>query len=75
MASKTPGMEFPALVRFQVLPFDTPVARLAQGAVQFVVVLLAIGGVVEDVKFCAWEWASAGSADEALLVISACQAS
>jgi hypothetical protein len=67
------GVELLALVGFQVLALDSKVARITQRTIELVVVLLAVGGVVEDVEFCTWERVSAGSANEAISVISTCK--
>ena len=64
-ACKTPGVEFMALLRFEVLAFDAVVARGAETVVQKVVVVFAVWVVVVDVKVCGCEGGLAGFADEA----------
>lgn len=61
--------------RLEVLAFDAAVAAVAQRAILFVVVLLAIRVVVDDVEVRGGEWLFTRSAGEACFVPSASQAS
>lgn len=69
-AGETSRMELQASIRLQVLSLDTAVTGSAKGAVQLVVVLLAIGEVVKDVKLRGRERTPAGPANEALLMVA-----
>lgn len=69
-ACQTPGVKLLAPISFKILTFDATVARLAEGAVELVVVVLAVRGVVEDVEFGAWEGTAAGPANETVPVVS-----
>jgi hypothetical protein len=62
------------LVGFEVLALDAADAGAAEGAVEPVVVLLAVGEVVEDVEVGRGEGRLAGAAGEALFVVAACEA-
>jgi hypothetical protein len=69
-AREAPRVELLALVGFEVLALDAKIARITQRTIKLVVVLLAIGRVFKNVELCTWEWTSAGSANEAIFVIS-----
>jgi hypothetical protein len=53
---------------FKILAFDAAVATRAKRAVGFVVMVLAVGLVVDDVKVCGREGLVAGATREALLM-------
>jgi hypothetical protein len=72
-ATETPRMELQALIRLEVLALNTAIARAAERAVELVVVLLAVGSVVEHVKLRGGEGRAASAANEALLVVAACE--
>ena len=57
----------------EVLALDAATAAGADRVVLFVVVLLAVGVVVDDVEVCCRERLLAGHADETRFVPSACQ--
>jgi hypothetical protein len=56
---------------FKILAFDAAVATRAKRAVGFVVMVLAVGLVVDDVKVCGREGLVAGATREALLMPAA----
>jgi hypothetical protein len=59
---------FPS-VGLEVLPFDTAIAPSTDGAVELVVVPLAVRRVVQDIEFCAGEGGLTGLAYETFLVV------
>ncbi len=67
-------MEFLLPLTFEILAFDTFVAGLANAAIQFVVVPLAVRRVVDYVECRSLERLLAGLADETVLVIPPSQA-
>jgi hypothetical protein len=68
------GPRTSAFVCLKVFAFDTFVTSSANRAVAFVVVLGAVGSVLEHVKVVCFEGEAALEADEAGAVIAACQA-
>ena len=60
-----------SFIGFEILALDTAVASAAQRAVQFVVVLGAVGLVLEDVEVCRLEWNTAVAACEAIAMVTA----
>lgn len=74
-AGKAAGVVLDAHVGLEVLALDAAVAGAAQAAVELVVVLLAVGRVVEDVELGGGEWGAARAAHEAVLVVAAGEAS
>jgi hypothetical protein len=73
-ASEASRMELAASIDFQILAFDAAVAATADGPVELMVMTLAVGRVVEDVELGCWERIAAGSACEALFVVSSSDA-
>lgn len=57
----------------QILSFDAQVAAVAERAVGFVVVLFAVGLVVDHIEICGLEGFMASFADEAFFVPTSCQ--
>ena len=70
-AREAPGVEFEALVRFKILALDAAVAAPADGVVELVVVVLAVGEVFVHVEFRRGEWAAARLACETFSVVTA----
>jgi len=64
LACEAAGMEFLLLLGLQALPLDAGVARLAQRAVEPVIVLPTVGIVVDDVEVGRLEGRFACFADE-----------
>ena len=62
-----------SFVSFEILALDTAVASAAQRAVQLVVVLGAVGLVLEDVEVCRLERNAAVAARETIAVVTACE--
>jgi hypothetical protein len=58
---------------FQVLAFDAAPAAAAETAVELVVVQFAVRAVIKHVEGCCWERLFARGADEACLVVPACE--
>lgn len=57
-------------IRFNVLPFDTSVAVLAQRAIKLMIVSVAIRVIAKNVKVCGRERSPASLADKAIPVIA-----
>lgn len=74
-AREAARVELLTLVRLQVLALDAAVAGTAERAVELVVVLSAVGRVVEYVELGGGKGIAAGAADEAGLVVAACETS
>ena len=70
-AREAPRVELEPLVGLEILTLNAAVARAAQRTVQLVVMLVAVGEVVEDVELSGGKGTAAGAADEALLVEAA----
>ena len=68
-------MEFLLAFALEILPLDALVASIAYAAVELVVVSLAVWGVVDYVECRSLERFETGFADEAVLVITSCEAS
>ena len=60
--------------RFHVVSLNTRITAAADRAVEFVVVLSAVGPVVMDIEIGGCERGLAGLADEAQLVVAATEA-
>lgn len=52
----------------EILPFDTAMAARTERTIRFVVMVLAVGLVVDDIKVSGSKWLCAGTASEALFV-------
>jgi hypothetical protein len=72
-ARQTLRMELLLPCRLQILAFDTLIARLAHTAIEFVVVSLAVWGIVDHVEGCGSEGLGTGLANETLFVITPSQ--
>jgi hypothetical protein len=60
---------------FQVLPFNPLLAASTETTIEFVIMVLAIWFVVENIELSGRKWLGACCADEASLVVLATQSS
>jgi len=69
---ETTRMEFLQRLSLEIWALDSAAAACAERIVQLVVVVLAVGVVVEDVETACREGCAAGFAVETCLVVAAC---
>lgn len=72
-AREASRVELQPLVRFKILALNASVARPAKRPIKRVVMLVAVGRVLEYVKFGRGEWVTACATHKALLVIATCE--
>lgn len=70
LTGETVWVAFLLRIRFNILPFDTSVAVLAQRAIELMIVSVAIRVIAKNVKVCRSERSSASLADKTVPVIA-----